>query len=167
LEAVLLLPLGASAVTLGLGFLLAFDQPPFDWRASVALLPLAHTLIALPFVVRTILPAIRAFDPRLREAARNLGAGPLRVFLQVDLPLLAPPFVAAAVFAFAISLGEFGASLVIARPEYPTMPVAIYRFLGQPGALNYGQALAMSSVLMLVTVVSAALIEWINARVLR
>jgi thiamine transport system permease protein len=164
LEAVLLLPLGSSAVALGLGFLVAFDQPPLDLRTSAVLLPIAHTLVALPFFVRAALPAFRALDQRLREAARGLGAGPLQVMRHIDLPLLAPSLAAAAIFAFAISLGEFGASLLIARPEYPTMPVAIYRFLGQPGALNYGQALAMSSLLMLVTASSAALIEWLRPR---
>lgn len=158
-DGLLLLPLGTSAVTLGLGFLVAFDQPPLDLRASVVLLPIAHTLIALPFAVRAALPAIRAFDPRLREAARGLGAGPLQALRYVDLPLLGPPFAAAMIFAFTISLGEFGASLLIARPEYPTLPVVIYRFLGQPGALNYGQALAMSTLLMLVTAVSVMAIE--------
>ncbi len=164
LEAILLLPLGSSAATLGLGFLMAFDQPPLALRTSVVLLPIAHTLVALPFFVRAALPAFRALDQRLREAARGLGAGPLQVMWHVDLPLLAPSLAAAAIFAFAVSLGEFGASLLIARPEYPTMPIAIYRFLGQPGALNYGQALAMSSLLMLVTASSAALIEWIRLR---
>jgi thiamine transport system permease protein len=164
LEAILLLPLGSSAVALGLGFLVAFDQPPLDLRTSVVLLPIAHTLVALPFFVRAALPAFRALDQRLREAARGLGAGPLQVMRHIDLPLLAPSLTAAAIFAFAVSLGEFGASLLIARPEYPTMPVAIYRFLGQPGALNYGQALAMSSLLMLVTASSAALIEWLRPR---
>lgn len=164
LEVLLLLPLGTSAVTLGLGFLVAFDRPLLDLRTSVVLLPVAHTLIALPFVVRAVLPAIRSFDPRLREAARGLGAGPWQALRYVDLPLLAPPFAAAAIFAFTVSLGEFGASLLIARPEYPTMPVVIYRFLGQPGALNYGQALAMSSLLMLVTAVSALVIERVNER---
>ena len=53
-----------------------------------------------------------------------------------------------AVFAFTVSMGEFGATVLIARPEYPTMPLAIYRLLGQPGSLNYGQALAMSTALM-------------------
>jgi thiamine transport system permease protein len=164
LSALLLLPIGASAVTLGLGFLVTFDQPPLDLRTSVLMLPVAHTLIALPFVVRAVLPAIRAFDPRLREAARGFGAGPLQVLRHVDVPLLAAPFIGAAVFAFTISLGEFGASLLITRPEYPTMPVAIFRFLGQPGALNYGQALAMSSLLMLVTAVSVLLIERLNEK---
>jgi len=167
LNVLLLLPLGTSAVTLGLGFLVAFDRPPLDLRTSIVLLPVAHTLIALPFVVRSVLPAIRSFDPRLRDAARGLGAGPLQALRHVDLPLLAAPFAAAAIFAFAISLGEFGASLLIARPEYPTMPVVIYRFLGQPGALNYGQALAMSSLLMLVTLVSALAIEWANEQTSR
>jgi len=164
LEAILILPLGTSAATLGLGFLVTFDQPPLDLRRSFVLLPVAHTLVALPFFVRAALPAFRALDQRLREAARGLGAGPLQVMRYIDLPLLAPPIAAAAVFAFAVSLGEFGASLLIARPEYPTMPVVIYRFLSQPGALNYGQAMAMSSLLMLVTASSAALIEWIRAR---
>lgn len=164
LDALLLLPIGVSAVTLGLGFLVMFDQPPLDLRTSVAILPIAHTLIALPFVVRAVLPAIRAFDPHLREAARGFGAGPLQVLRYVDVPLLAAPFVGAAVFAFTISLGEFGASLLITRPEYPTMPVAIFRFLGQPGALNYGQALAMSSLLMVVTAVGVLVIEQLNER---
>jgi thiamine transport system permease protein len=110
------------------------------------------------------LPAIRAFDPKLREAARGFGANGWQVLRYVDLPLLAAPFIGAAVFAFTISLGEFGASLLIARPEYPTMPVVIYRFLGQPGALNYGQALAMSSLLMIVTALSVLLIERMNKR---
>jgi thiamine transport system permease protein len=162
LDALLLLPLGASAVTLGLGYLVGFDQPPLDLRTSIVLLPIAHTLIALPFVVRAVLPAIRSFDPHLREAARGFGAGPLQVMRYVDAPLLITPFTAAAIFAFTISLGEFGASLLIARPEYPTMPVAIYRFLGQPGALNYGQALAMSSLLMIVTAASVLVIEKMN-----
>jgi len=48
-----------------------------------------------------------------------------------------------AVFAFTVSLGEFGATSLIARPERPTMPIAIYRFLSRPGAANYGQALLM------------------------
>ena len=69
----------------------------------------------------------------------------------------------AAAFAFAISMGEFGATALVARPEFPTMPVVIYRFLGQPGALNYGQALAMSTLLMVVCGVAFVLIERFRA----
>ncbi len=162
IDRALLLPIGTSAVTLGLGYIITFNQAPFDLRTSPILLPLAHTLAALPFVVRAIVPAIRAFDPQLREAARGLGASPLQVLRLIDFPLLAAPFAAAAIFAFVISLGEFGSSLLITRPEFPTMPVVIYTFLGQPGALNYGQALAMSTLLMIVTGLSVLLIERLN-----
>ena len=162
LDRALLLPIGTSAVTLGLGFIITFNQQPLELRTSPILLPLAHTLAALPFVVRAVVPAIRAFDPRLREAARGLGAGPLDVLQLIDLPLLAAPFAAATIFAFVISLGEFGSSLLITRPEFPTMPVVIYTFLGQPGASNYGQALAMSTLLMIVTAISVLAIEQLN-----
>jgi thiamine transport system permease protein len=106
--------------------------------------------VALPFVVRSLAPALRSIRPRLRHAASVLGAGPGQVVLRVDLPLVGRALLVAAAFAFSISLGEFGATALIARPEYPTVPVMIYRFLSQPGALNYGQALALSTILMIV-----------------
>ncbi len=149
-DPLLLLPLGTSAVTLGLGFIVALDQPPLDLRASPWLVPLAHTLVALPFVVRSLTPALRSIRPRLRKAAAVLGADPGQVVTHVDLPLVGRAVLVGAAFAFSISLGEFGATALIARPEYPTVPVMIYRFLSQPGALNYGQALALSTILMVV-----------------
>ncbi len=148
LDALLMLPLGTSAVTLGLGFIVALNRPPLDLRAAPILLPLAHTLVALPFVVRSLTPALRSIRPRLRQAAAVLGAAPAQVWREVDLPLVGRAVLVAATFAFAISLGEFGATAVIARPEHPTVPIAIYRFLSLPGALNYGQALALSTILM-------------------
>jgi thiamine transport system permease protein len=151
LDPILMLPLGTSAVTLGLGFIVALDQPPLDLRASPWLIPLAHTLVALPFVVRSLTPALRSIQPRLREAAAVLGATPAQALRHVDLPLVGRAVIVAAAFAFAISMGEFGATALIARPEYPTLPLAIFRFLSQPGGLNYGQALALSTILMGVT----------------
>src|SRR3990172_8298679 len=67
--------------------------------------------------------------------------------------------VVAAVFAFAISLGEFGATVLISRPEFPTASIAIYSFIGKPGALNFGRALAMSTILMIATASGILLIE--------
>ncbi|MDW8098195.1 MAG: iron ABC transporter permease [Anaerolineae bacterium] len=159
LDPIFMLPLGTSAVTLGFGFILALDQPPLNLRTSPALVPLAHTLVAFPFVVRSLLPVLRGLNPRWREAATVLGASPMRVWLQVDLPIIGRAILVGAVFAFTVSLGEFGATALIARPEFPTMPIAIYRFLGQPGALNYGQALAMSVLLMAVCIAGLLLIE--------
>ncbi|MFH1138105.1 MAG: iron ABC transporter permease [Pseudomonadota bacterium] len=151
LDPIFMLPLSTSAVTLGFGFIIALDEPPLNLRTSLALVPLAHTLAALPFVVRSILPALRSLPPSLREAAALLGASPWRAWRFVDLPIIGRALLVGAVFAFSVSLGEFGATVFLARPGTPTLPVAIYRFLGQPGALHYGQAMAMSSLLMLVT----------------
>ena len=149
LDPILMLPLGTSAVTLGLGFIIAFNRPPLNLRASPLLLPLAHTLVAFPFVIRSLLPAWTSIRPQLRQAAAVLGSSPSRVWREIDLPLIGRAAIVAAAFAFTISLGEFGATALLSRPEFPTVPVAIYRYLSQPGALNYGQALALSTILML------------------
>ena len=159
LDPLLMLPLATSAVTLGFGFIITFNKPPFNLRSSLALVVIAHTLIGLPFVIRSLLPSMRRINPRLREAAALLGAPPSRVWRTVDWPLLRPAALVGAVFAFTISMGEFGATVFIARPQTPTLPVAIFRFLGQPGALNFGQAMAMSVILMLVCALSFLVIE--------
>ena len=159
LEPLVLLPLGTSAVTLGFGYLLTMGQPPLNLRASPVLVPIAHTLVAFPFVVRTLLPVMRGINPDWREAAAVLGASPWTAWREVDLPIVGRALLVAALFAFTTSMGEFGATLLIARPEFPTMPLVIYRLLGQPGALNYGQAMAMSTMLMLVCAVAFVLIE--------
>jgi len=165
LDPILILPLGASAVTLGLGFIISFGRPVplitgnFSLIASPLLVPLAHTLVALPFVIRVLQPAIASIPDRLRQAASSLGASPLRVWQTVDWPILRRATLSAATFAFTISLGEFGATSLLSRPEYPTIPIAIYRFLSQPGGLNYGQAMAMATLLMALTTASILLIE--------
>jgi thiamine transport system permease protein len=150
LDPLLMLPLGTSAVTLGLGFIVALRQPPLDLRSSPMLVPMAHTLVAFPFVIRSLTPALRSIQPRLRQAAAVLGATQRQILRYIDFPLVGRAVLVAATFAFTISLGEFGATALIARPEYPTVPLAIYRLLAQPGAVNYGQAMALSTILMLV-----------------
>ncbi|PCG86192.1 iron ABC transporter permease [Streptomyces sp. WZ.A104] len=161
-DALLMLPLGVSAVTVGFGFLITLDKPPLDLRTSWILVPLAQALVGVPFVVRTMLPVLRAVDDRLREAAAVLGASPLRAWREVDLPLVRRALLVAAGFAFAVSLGEFGATVFIARPDNPTLPVAVARLLGRSGELNYGQAMALSTILMLVCAVSLLLLERIR-----
>ncbi|WP_436699057.1 ABC transporter permease [Nocardioides sp. BYT-33-1] len=151
LDGLFMLPLGVSAVTLGFGFLIALDQPPLDLRASPVLVPIAQALVALPLVVRVLVPVLAGIDDRQRQAAASLGAGPVRTLLTVDLAVVWRPLLAAAGFAFAVSLGEFGATSFIVRPAEPTLPVVIYRLLGHPGALNYGTAMAASVVLAAVT----------------
>ncbi len=159
LDPLLMLPLGASAVTLGLGYIIVFNRPPIDVRSFPALIPIAHSLVALPFVVRTLQPALASIPVNLLNAAAVLGASPLRAWREVELPIVGRAAAVAAIFSFTISLGEFGATSFLARPEYPTLPIAIYRFLSQPGALNYGQALAMATLLMLVCAAAILVLE--------
>ena len=159
LEPIIMLPLGTSAVTLGLGFIVALDTPPLDLRTSPFLIPLAHTLVAFPFVVRSLVPSLSSIKPRLRQAAAVLGASPAIVLRTIELPLIGRAIFVAAIFAFTISLGEFGATALVSRPEYPTIPVMIYRFLSQPGALNLGQAMALSTILSIITGISMLAIE--------
>lgn len=155
LDPLIMLPLGSSAVMLGLGFILTFGRA----LASPIFIPIAHTLVALPFVIRALQPAIASIPERLRHAASTLGASPFRVWQTVDFPILRRATLSAATFAFTVSLGEFGATLLLSRPETPTIPVAISRFLGQAGGMNYGQAMAMSTILMALTIFGILIIE--------
>ncbi len=138
IDLLFLLPLGTSAVTLGFGFIVSLNAPSFDLRGSAILIPIAHSLVALPLVIRSLLAPLRSINPRLRESAALLGAGPARVRLEIDLPLLSRAFVAAAAFAFTVSLGEFGATAILTRPELITLPVLIYNSLTRPGELEPG-----------------------------
>jgi len=157
-DVLLMLPLGTSAVTIGFGFLVALDRP-VDLRTSPLIIPLAHSLVAIPFVVRSAVPVMRSVRRGLRDAAAMLGAAPFRVWREVDLPLVARAAAVGAGFAFAVSLGEFGATAFIARPDTPTVPVAIFRLLSQPGAGSFGQAMALSTILMVLTTVAVLFIE--------
>lgn len=159
LDGLFMLPLGVSAVTLGFGFLITLDQPPLDFRDSLLLVPVAQALVALPLVVRTLVPVLGGVDDRQRQAAASLGAGPVRAFVTVDLPTMWKPLLAAAGFAFAVSLGEFGATSFLAREDHPTLPIVIFRLIGHPGAMNYGMALAASVVLAATTAVVMLLVE--------
>ena len=164
LDGLLMLPLGASAVMLGFGFIIAFDRAPIDFRSAPWIVPVVQALVAIPFVVRIVAPTLRSIDARQREAAATLGASPGQVRREIDLPIIGRALAVAAGFAFAISLGEFGATVFLARPDRPTLPVAIFRFLGRPGELNAAEAYALAVVLMAVTAVSVFLVERLRVR---
>lgn len=155
-----LLPLGTSAVTLGFGILVTFDTGLLDLRRSWIIVPLAQALVAIPFVTRAVTPVLRAIDPHLREAAASMGASPKRIRRDIDLPIARRAFTVGAGFAFAISLGEFGATSFVGRnPDLMTVPLAIERLLGQPGQIIRGQAMALSVILMMVTAVVLLIVD--------
>ncbi len=156
----LTLPLGTSAVTIGFGILITLDNPPLDLRTSWWIIPIAHALVGVPFVVRTMVPVLRGIDESIREAAAVLGATPARVRREVDLPIGSRGLVVGAGFAFAVSIGEFGAtSFLPRRPDTITAPVAMFRLLSTPGDRLRGQAMALAVVLMAVVAVAVAVIE--------
>jgi thiamine transport system permease protein len=156
----MMLPLGASAVTVGFGMLIALSEPPLDFRSSRWLVPVAHALIGVPFVMRVVVPTLRGIDVRLREAAATLGAAPARVRREIDMPVAARALAVGAGFSFAVSLGEFGATSFLPRhPDRLTAPLVLFRLLSQPGDALRGQAMALAVVLMLVTALSVLAIE--------
>ncbi|MCH9815215.1 MAG: iron ABC transporter permease [Actinomycetia bacterium] len=150
-ESLWLLPLGVSAVTLGFGMLISFDSAPLNLRGTPFLVPIAQALVAIPFVIRALLPVLRSIRGELREAAATLGATPWQIVRFVDWPIASRALWVAVGFSFAISLGEFGATLFVAPTNNPTVPIAIYRFLGTPGETNQGQAMALASILIVMT----------------
>ena len=153
LDTLVMLPLGVSAVMVGLGLLLTLNRPIFGVTlgGSWWLVAAAQAVVALPLVVRSIVPTARAIDPRLRMAASALGAGTWQIWRRVDWPMLRGAVGLSMGFAFAIALGEFGATSFLARPDRPTLPTAIYRLLGRPGIENIGMAFAASVLLAVLT----------------
>ncbi|MGH8871985.1 MAG: ABC transporter permease [Acidimicrobiia bacterium] len=154
----LMLPLGTSAVTVGFGFIVALGWP-VDLRATFWLVPIAHALVAIPFVVRTTVPTLRSIPAETREAARVLGASPGRVWREIDLPIMSRAALVGAAFAFVVSLGEFGATSFVARPNTTTMPVMIFRLLSRPGSASLAMAMAMAVALAVIT---AAVVLWVD-----
>lgn len=147
-------PLALSAVMVGLGVLVGLLRHAPAVFNSWWLPVLPHVLIATPFAVRLLLPAVRDLDPQHEEQAALLGHGPLRRWWSVRLPLLRPALIAAASLVLAVSLGEFGATWVLAaRPEWTTLPVFVDRQLARPHDLLEQAAGHVASVVLLLTTV--------------
>ncbi len=160
-DAVAMAPLAVSGIIVGLGILrgLVFGVEIGGTRIAVGgalAIVAAHAVAGYPFVVRTVAPGLEQLDSQLLESARALGASRVRVLVDVELPLVWPGVVAGAAFAFAISIGEFSATVVLASGAGQfTMPVAIERFIGR----RLGPATAMGVVLLVVTSASFLVID--------
>ncbi|MFZ9830111.1 MAG: ABC transporter permease, partial [Ilumatobacteraceae bacterium] len=127
------LPIVISAVSIGLGIIITFDTQPFDWRGAQLMLPLAHTLVALPLVMRIISPVLQAIPDSLRQASSVLGASPRQTWLNIDFKIIRRAAISAAAISATVSIGEFGASSFLARRGAETLPVMISRLLSRPG----------------------------------
>ncbi|MFW6018210.1 MAG: ABC transporter permease [Halapricum sp.] len=170
-EAILTAPLAVSGIVVGVGLLLTFvfGTTIAGHRLVVTgpvAIVFAHAAAAYPFVTRNVAPALGGLDPRLREVARSLGATRLRALLEIELPLIAPALLAGAAFAFAISIGEFDSTVLLAEGvDSYTMPVALERYVGTRSlGPNLGPATAMGTVLLAVTALSFAVIDRLGGR---
>jgi thiamine transport system permease protein len=159
-------PLAVSGIVVGLGLLrgLVFGVDVFGRElvvtGTVAIVA-AHAVAAYPFVTRNVSPLLARLNPRLVESARSLGASRARALWDVELPLVATGVVAGAAFAFAISIGEFDSTVILASGSGSyTMPVAVERYLGR----RLGPATAMGSVLLFVTAASFVVIDRFGGR---
>jgi thiamine transport system permease protein len=163
-DTLLMAPLATSSIVLAFALLRAFNAPPLRLVGSSTAVIIAHAVIIFPFIVRALVPILESLDVRLTEMARSLGAGRFRALRDIELPLVATGLIAGAVFAFALSLGEMSATLMLARPGLSTMPVAVYRFLSQH---SLGAPSAMSVVMIAVSAIAFILLERWGERALR
>jgi len=154
------IPLGISAVTIGFGIFVFFTGPLAGLRNSYWTIPALHSLIGVPFVIRSLVPAMRRIPKHLYESSSLLGANAIKTWLDIDLKMSLRPLIVGAGFAFAVSLGEFGATSFLPRnPDNLTAPLVIYRLLGTPGQELRGQAMALALILGALTSVCIFVIE--------
>lgn len=163
-DTLLMAPLATSSIVLAFALLRAFNAPPFKLAGTATAVIIAHAVIIFPFVVRALVPVLENLDMKIVEMARSLGASRWRALREIELPLVAGGLIAGAVFAFALSLGEMSATLMLARPGLNTMPVAVYRFLSQH---SLGAPSAMSTVMIAVSALAFILLERWGERIFK
>ncbi|GBC76007.1 Putative 2-aminoethylphosphonate transport system permease protein PhnU [bacterium HR07] len=163
-DTLLMAPLATSSIVLAFALLRAFSAPPLKLVGTATAVIIAHAVIIFPFIVRALVPVLENLDIKIVEMARSLGASRWRALREIELPLAATGLVAGAVFAFALSLGEMSATLMLARPGLNTMPVAVYRFLSQH---SLGAPSAMSTVMIAVSALAFILLERWGERALK
>jgi thiamine transport system permease protein len=161
LDMLLLYPLGASSIALGYGLVKAYSGGSIQLTGTWYIVVLVHAVIAYPLGARAVYSSLKTIPSDLVWAARSMGASPLEAFVKIKLPLMMPGILVAAVFAFAISLGELGATLMVSKEAYMTMPVFLYRMI-EGGGREIGGMNAFAVILMAITFISFLGIELIR-----
>lgn len=149
----LISPMVVPLIITGVGVYFFFAE--LGLNASYPGLILAHSVLAVPFVVITVTATLEGFDPTLVRAAQSLGAGPFTTFRKVTLPLISPGVVSGAVFAFAISFDEVVVTVFVAGPAQRTLPREMFAGLREnisPAILAVATLLVVIALLLMVTV---------------
>jgi thiamine transport system permease protein len=159
LDAAFMLPMGVSSVVLGLGFLVSFGHEPLAIRSSWVVLPIVQALIALPLIIRVLQPALQSIEREQLEAAATSGASAWQIWWRLELPVIAPSLKTAVVFAILVSVGEFGAASLLVAADQATLSTVLAQLINRPGGANYGMAMAMSALLVMLTVFLVSLAQ--------
>lgn len=155
-ETLIMMPMGVSSVVLGMGYLWLMRGGRLGFIPPVLSIILAHTVIALPFVLRALTPAMKRIRQNLLDASRLMGAGGIKQFLSIELPLVKPGLITGGAFALAISLGEINATLILSDAGIPTIPIAILRLIG---TYKFYSACALGTILILICLAAFILID--------
>jgi ABC-type spermidine/putrescine transport system permease subunit II len=123
-ESILMLPLLIPSILLGAALYLV--SVAFGAGTNALTLALGHMLLGIPYVIRVVVAALIAVDPRLEEAARSLGCTPVQAFRRVVLPILRSSILSGAIFAFIVSFSDINLALFLSGPETTTLPIQIY-----------------------------------------
>ncbi len=158
-DLVVMLPMVTSSVIVGLSYFVISKYLKFI--PSYVLVVLAHCVITMPFVVRTILPVYRKIPANLANASRTMGYNERDTFSKIIKPILKPAMLTGMVFSFAMSMGELNATLLLGSSSIQTIPMQIYRLIG---AYNYQGACALGVVLIIVCCIVFFISETLKRR---
>ncbi|MGF1717024.1 molybdate ABC transporter permease subunit [Photobacterium chitinilyticum] len=131
----------------------------FSWRGAV----IAVAVVSFPLMVRSIRLALEGVDLKLEQAARTLGASPVKVFFTITLPLTLPGILTGTILAFARALGEFGATITFVSNipgETQTIPLAMFSFIETPGAET--EAARLCIIAIVIALASLLVSEWMT-----
>ncbi|ONG51786.1 hypothetical protein BKE38_15575 [Pseudoroseomonas deserti] len=146
------LPLVFPPIVLAFGLMQIFKQGPLSGTSPWVAIVLGHAVVSLPFMIQPIIAALQRVDVSVEDAARSLGAGPLRAFATTVLPVIMPSVLTGVALVFARSISDFEITLLLTTPEISTMPIAIYQAF-ESGSTRLGAAVAMATNVFAVAVI--------------
>ena len=165
LLALLISPMVVPVIVVAVGVYFAFA--PLGLTDGYSGLILAHTTLAVPFVVVTVLATLSGFDRTLTRAAAGLGASPIATFRRVTLPLILPGVLSGAVFAFAASFDEVVVALLMAGPGQRTLPRQMFAGINDNISLTIAAAATMLIAISLVLMIAVGLLRRRSERMRR
>jgi 2-aminoethylphosphonate transport system permease protein len=150
LDILFFVPSAVPSVSVGLGLLVAFSQPPVLLNGTIAIVLIAHLVLVSAFTYGNVSAGLARLAPQYEEVAASLGASPAYKLRHVTLPLVGPYLIAAVSLSFALSMGELGATSMVYPPGWVTLPVGIFSLTDRGDVF---EAAALTMLLALSTLV--------------